>query len=177
MISFHESARAAFGTLAVTAATLACLACGSSGDGTGTTMESAKTCAPDTTPASALATPVVSFEVDVAPIFAKSCAFSTCHGSHGVGNQGVFLGANGTDGIAAVKKSLLAPSQELPSMNFVTPGDPENSFVMRKLDGSTCGLDAQCVGSSCGTSMPQGNDLLPQDQRDTVRRWISQGAK
>ena len=174
MISFDESVRAVVGALVLGALTLAC---GGSGDANGTTTESAKTCSADSTPASQLASPVVSFETDVAPIFAKACAFSSCHGSHGVGNHGLFLAANGSDGMSAVKMSLAGTSQELPSMKFVAPGDPQNSFVLHKLDGSLCGLDAQCVGGSCGVSMPQGNDLLPQASRDTVRRWIAQGAK
>lgn len=174
MISFDESVRAAFAALALGALALAC---GGGGDANGTTTESAKTCSADVASASELASPVVSFETDVAPIFAKACAFSSCHGSHGAGNHGLFLAANGTDGMSAVKTSLAGTSQELPSMKFVAPGDPQNSFVLHKLDGDLCGLDAQCVGGACGVSMPQGNDLLPQASRDTVRRWIAQGAK
>jgi hypothetical protein len=172
MISLHESVRAAVAAVALGAVALAC---GGGGDG-GTTTDSAKTCSADVSSASELASPVVSFETDVAPIFAKSCAFSSCHGSHSAGNHGVFLAANGADGMSAVKTSLAGASQELPSMKFVAPGDPQNSFVMHKLDGSLCGLD-QCVGGACGVSMPQGNDMLPQAARDTVRRWIAQGAK
>ena len=182
MHPFVESRAPALARLAGLAAlaalaALACSACGSSGDGTGTTTDSAKTCSAVVAPASELASPVVSFEVDVAPIFAKSCSFSSCHGSHGAGNHGLFLAATGTDGMSAVKTSLAGTSQELPSMKFVAPGDPENSFVLHKLDGNLCGLDAQCVSGSCGVSMPQGNDLLPQAARDTVRKWIAQGAK
>jgi hypothetical protein len=153
------------------------VACGSSGD-VGTSTDSARTCSADVTPASDLASPVVTFETDVAPIFAKACAFSSCHGSHTVtANHGVFLGAAGADGMSAVKTSLESASHALPSMKYVVPGDVANSFVLHKLDGSLCGLDAQCVGGSCGKSMPEGNDLLPQASRDTVRRWIAQGAK
>ena len=48
---------------------------------------------------------------------------------------------------------------------------------MRKLDGSQCVLDAQCKGGSCQESMPKGDGLLDLATRDTVRRWIAQGAK
>jgi hypothetical protein len=176
MISFDESLRATLGALVLGAISTVAVACGSSGDA-GTTTDSAKTCSADLTPASELASPVVTFETDVAPIFAKACAFSACHGSHGVGNHGVFLGATGADGMTAVKTSLLGASKALPAMKYVMAGDVANSFVLHKLDGSLCGLDAQCVGGSCGRSMPDGNDLLPQASRDTVRRWIAQGAR
>jgi hypothetical protein len=179
MISFDETVRATLGALVLGAISTVAVACGSSGDtGTGTSTDSARTCSADVTPASDPASPVVTFEADVAPIFATSCAFSTCHGSHSVaGNHGVFLGATGAHGMTAVKTSLQGASKALPAMKYVVAGDVANSFVLHKLDGSLCGLDAQCVGGSCGKSMPEGNDLLPQDSRDTVRRWIAQGAK
>ena len=179
MISFDESVRGAFGALVLgTIAALAVACGGGSSDSGATTTDSAKTCSADVTPASELASPVASFETDVAPVFAKACAFSACHGSHSaIANHGVFLGATGADGMTAVKTSLQGASKALPSMKYVVPGDLQNSFVLHKLDGSLCGLDAQCVGGSCGKSMPEGNDLLPQASRDIVRRWIAQGAK
>jgi len=48
---------------------------------------------------------------------------------------------------------------------------------MRKMDASTCTLDAKCTGGSCGQSMPKGDPPLPIDTRDVVRRWILQGAQ
>ncbi len=177
MISFDESVRATLSALVLGAISTVAVACGSSGDA-GTSTDSARTCSADVTPASDLASPVVTFETDVAPIFATACAFSSCHGSHSAtGNHGVFLGATGADGMTAVKTSLQGASKALPAMKYVAAGDVANSFVLHKLDGSLCGLDAQCVGGSCGKSMPEGNDLLPQASRDTVRRWIAQGAK
>lgn len=127
---------------------------------------------------SELSSPPVDFAADVAPLFAQSCAFSSCHGSKGsAGNHGLFLGAKNADEIALAKSGLAGASRALPSMPYVTPGDPEKSFVMRKLDGDTCVFDSQCEGGSCGKSMPSGNDLLPEATRDVVRRWIAQGAK
>jgi hypothetical protein len=67
-------------------------------------------------------------------------------------------------------------------MNFVKAGDPENSFLMLKLDGDQCLHDSQCVKGTCGGVMPLDNakpfdNQLPVSERDTFRRWISQGAK
>jgi hypothetical protein len=155
-------------------------ACSSTSDGgaNGSITDTAKACASVAAPAADLATRPASFEADVAPIFAKSCAFSSCHGSKGSGNHGVFLAARGSaEDAAAVKTSLLSASHALASMPYVTPGDPEHSFLLRKLDGNLCALDAQCAGGSCGKSMPEGNALLPEASRDAVRRWIAQGAK
>ena len=120
------------------------------------------------------ATPVVSFAKDVMPIFGQSCAFSTCHGST-VGNaNGVFLGKDAPRVHAAV---VGMKGDELASMPFVTPGNPRESYLMRKMDGSQCALDAQCTGGSCQGSMPKNEGVLDLATRDTVRRWIAQGAK
>jgi len=118
--------------------------------------------------------PVVSFKTDVFPIFGFSCAFSTCHGSTAGSSNGIFLGGNKPE---TVRTNLVdVPAPELPSMAFVKAGDPRNSYLMRKLDGSNCVLDAQCTDGDCGDSMPQNEDKLAIEQRDLVRRWIAQGA-
>jgi hypothetical protein len=120
------------------------------------------------------AAPVVSFASDVMPIFGQSCAFSTCHGSSSGPANGVFLGKDA----ARVYKAILdVRGDELQTMPFVKAGDPRGSYLMRKMDGSQCALDAQCSGGSCQSSMPKNESLLEVAQRDVVRRWIAQGAK
>lgn len=119
-------------------------------------------------------TPVTKFSQDVVPIFGRSCAFSTCHGSTTGPANGVFLGndpARVHTAIVGVK------SGELGTMNFVTAGDPRQSYLMRKMDGSQCALDAQCKGGTCNDSMPKNDIPLPVETRDIIRRWIAQGAK
>jgi hypothetical protein len=119
--------------------------------------------------------PKVSFAKDVMPLFAQSCAFTSCHGSSAGSANGVFLG--GTDPSKVREAIVDVRSTELPAMSYVQPGAPRESFLMRKMDGSQCVLNAQCTDKDCGQSMPRGEVALPIDQRDTVRRWIAQGAK
>ena len=119
--------------------------------------------------------PTVSFARDVMPIFTQSCAFSSCHGSATGNSNGVFLG--GSDAAKVHRAIVDVRSSKLPTMSFVKPGDPRESFLMRKMDGSHCVLDAQCTGGDCGQSMPRNDETLPVDTRDTVRRWIAQGSK
>lgn len=119
--------------------------------------------------------PTVSLSRDVVPIFKRSCAFTSCHGLQG-SNNGVFLGESG--GPAAVHASVVGRrSSKLQTMDLVKAGDPRESFLMRKVDGSHCVLDAQCTGGTCGESMPRREETLPLEERDTIRRWIAQGAK
>ena len=119
-------------------------------------------------------TPAVSFSKDVMPIFGRSCAFSTCHGSTIGTANGVFLGKDAPRVHAAI---VGVKGEELTTMPFVTAGNPRESYLMRKMDGSQCALDAQCNGGSCQGSMPKNEVALDVSTRDAVRRWIAQGAK
>ena len=134
------------------------------------------TCSDYTPPASFDAlNPTVSFARDVMPIFGEGCAFASCHGSASGNTNGVFLG--GTDPARVHQAIVDVRSSKLPTMSFVKAGDPRESFLLRKMDGSHCVLDAQCTGNDCGQSMPRNDDTLSLDERDTIRRWIAQGAK
>jgi hypothetical protein len=137
-----------------------------------------------------LSTPIVSFRGDVMPIFERSCAIggSTCHGDPNVvASARPFLGYFGGDGgpqlPQAIRSGLVGvKSGEDLLMNLVTAGDPTKSFLMHKMDGDQCTLIQECrIGASyrpnCGVFMPyQAPTLLDVSTRDTVRRWIEQGA-
>ncbi|WP_434045191.1 MULTISPECIES: hypothetical protein [Sorangium] len=130
------------------------------------------------------ATPEVSFRADVLPVFQRGCAFSsTCHGaeagSAGFAYLGPPLSEQATDAqIDAIVAQNVGVASRAPSgMPRIAAGDPANSFLLHKLDGTlTCG-DLECAPDGCGKSMPAGGDTLPAAERDTIRRWIQQGAK
>jgi len=119
--------------------------------------------------------PQVSFSKDVMPIFTQSCAFTSCHGSSTGSANGVFLG--GTDPTRVYQAIVDVRSSELPTMSYVKAGEPRESFLLRKMDGSQCALSSECTGNDCGQSMPRNDETLPIEKRDVVRRWIAQGAK
>ena len=125
-----------------------------------------------------LLTPSMSFQIDVMPVFAKSCASASCHGITDSPRGGLFLGAelkHGSDA-SQVLAGLLKPSAQLPSMPFVTPNDPSNSYLMHKLDGDQCLFQTSCVGGDCQRTMPYDTGTLTVESRDVIRRWIAQGA-
>jgi hypothetical protein len=134
--------------------------------------------------------PQTTFSADVMPILKGHCATSTsCHGSASGSNNGVTLGAVGsTADPHAIRANLVGvASKEDPTMSYVAAGNPESSFLMHKMDGDQCTADSKCTGAppglsppsppSCQNSMPSGLPLLDVSLRDTVRRWIQQGAK
>jgi hypothetical protein len=137
-----------------------------------------------------LSAPAVSFRSEIVPIFQSTCALGgeSCHGDPGVvADHRPFLGLVDGDGGAAASQEVFlglvgVKSTEDLSMNLVAAGNPAASFLMHKLDGDQCTLIAECMtpGSfrpNCGVFMPyQAPTLLPVPIRDTVRRWIQQGA-
>jgi hypothetical protein len=132
----------------------------------------------DTNPGD-LTTPVTTLRANVMPLFNMSCSFSSCHGSVTASKGGIFLGAQGANGMdaAQVRKLLVGVNaDEIPTMPYVTAGDPTKSFLMHKMDGDQATLASQCAPPGCQGTMPQGNDPLPAAERNIIRRWIAQGA-
>ena len=142
------------------------------------------TCTPFTSTVD-LKAPTVSFKTDVMPFFAQACGFSSCHGSSGNPQGGLFLGPQTGADEATVLAKLVGPtSLELPSMPYVTPGDPTKSYLMHKIDGDQCQFDKQCTPqpgalrpARAATRCRKAPISAPTDTRDKVRRWIAQGAQ
>lgn len=93
-------------------------------------------------------------------LFTPTCAVSGCH-TGGAAPQGLRLDE-------ANSYSLLVgvDSAEVPSILRVAPGDPDNSYLIQKLEGT----------ASVGDQMPLGGPPLSQATVDVVRQWITDGA-
>lgn len=101
---------------------------------------------------------------DVQPIFTANCALSGCHA--GAAPQ---LGQNLSAGNAYTSIVNVA-SVEVPSLLRVEPGDPDNSYLVHKIEGT-----AASVGG-VDTRMPLGNPPLSASEIATIRAWIEEGA-
>ena len=82
------------------------------------------------------------------------------------------IGASAPEGLrldAADSYSLLVgvPSAEVPSLLRVMPGNPDESYIVLKLQGSP---------GIVGGQMPLGGPYLPQATIDVIRQWITDGA-
>lgn len=100
--------------------------------------------------------------VNVQTIFTAHCAVAGCH-----------AGASPQEGLnlsqAYAFESLVnVNSSEQPSVKRVHPGQPDNSYLVRKIEG---------VVSIDGDRMPaDGPPYLSSAQNDTIRLWITNGA-
>jgi hypothetical protein len=108
----------------------------------------------------------VTFTAHVQPIFTQNCAFAGgCHAGTSPA-QGMNLAAG-----SAHSNIVNVPALELPSMNRVEPDQPDQSYLVHKVQGTQA-----TVGGS-GDRMPLGGNPLSAEQIGRIRVWISLGAK
>jgi hypothetical protein len=106
--------------------------------------------------------PAVSFASDVQPIFTASCAtLSFCHTGSSP-QEGMNLSAG-----MAYAAIVGVPSMEVPALDRVAPGDPANSYLVRKINGGP---------SILGSQMPLGGPFLSSAEIAVITNWVEQGA-
>lgn len=105
------------------------------------------------------------FSGHVMPILGARCATAGCHGN--------IAPAAGLDLTPAVAyDNLMAYATQNPDMARVTPGNPTNSYLIKKLEtNGLSGLQMPLDPSSPSMSTP-----LSPDEIDVIRTWISYGA-
>lgn len=103
--------------------------------------------------------PIPEWTADVQPIFADNCA--GCHLDGGT--SGSFNFDDGVSDLADV------PSNGS-SLDYVEPGDADNSYLIAKLSGT------QVAAGGTGARMPFGGAALSADDLATIRAWINAGA-
>lgn len=106
--------------------------------------------------------PAVSFASDVQPIFTAHCATAMfCHTGPSPA-QGMNLSAG-----MAYAAIAGVPSMEVPALDRVAPGDPANSYLVRKINGGP---------SILGSQMPLGGPFLSPAEIAVITDWVQQGA-
>ena len=97
----------------------------------------------------------------------KSSAFTVCSGCHTGG--GTSLPASMDLTPANIYASIVGvTSVQKPALMRIKPGDPDNSYVVLKLEGAA---------GIFGARMPFGGPYLDQATIDQVRAWVTAGAQ
>ena len=101
-----------------------------------------------------------SFSTTIQDVFERSsCTSSGCHGSAQAAGLDLRRGAS-----LASLVGVPASSESFPR---VAPGDPDNSYLVIKLEGR----------QSVGSRMPLSRAALDEIDLTNIRNWIAQGAK
>ena len=94
-------------------------------------------------------------------VFTPSCASVNCH--KGSSSQhGLDLSSG-----AAYSNLVNVPSGQMPALNLVTHGNPNQSYLVQKIEGT----------AEIGDRMPLNGQVLEYDFQQLVRNWIAEGAK
>ena len=125
-------------------------------------------CQPESESREGLTTPnavnqkgAISHAVDIQPIWNESCT-NGCH----PGNDSMLS----LEPEFAWKTMVGIPSVEIPLMDRVEPGEPDQSYLVHKIE------DTHLDVGGMGFAMPNFSDLLAEDEIQLVRDWIEQGA-
>lgn len=105
--------------------------------------------------------PVMSLDEIQAQVFTPRCAL--CH--FGSGNELPFS-MDLSDAAASFDNLVNVSSEQVPGLLRVNPGNPDDSYLVHKLEGT------QAVGDR----MPQGGPFLDEDTIQGIRAWIAAGA-
>ena len=100
----------------------------------------------------------VDYATQIQPVFNSRC--TECH-SGGSAPQGLRL-----DAANSYANLVNVASHEVPSLQRVEPGDPDNSYLVQKIEGT----------AAVGGRMPLGRAPLTAAQIALIRQWISEGA-
>lgn len=96
-------------------------------------------------------------------IFNTSCALSNCHAG-----QNAPMQLNLSEG-AARANLVGVESREVPSLLRVDPGNPDDSYIVIKIEGTDPRLQ--------GARMPLNMPALDAEEIAVVREWIAEGAE
>ena len=125
----------------------------------------------------------LTLKTDILPIFSNvmssGCTLSLCHSNTApnVPKLGPSNGMVDAAGLEAIRNALLAASTQVPALKIVSPGKPEESYLMNKIDGTLSCMGFSCqTAAGCGERMPQLLPPLDTEKINKIRDWIKQGA-
>jgi hypothetical protein len=98
-------------------------------------------------------------------IFVPSCAVSSCHAGNPPPSAPMSLEQG-----QAYASLVGAPSDEMPTLPRVAPGQPDQSYLLYKLRGT-----AGSIGG-VATQMPLGQAPLTDAEIADIETWIANGA-
>ena len=115
------------------------------------------------------ATPTISFSMDIQPIFNRSCALVSCH-TGAVPAQGQDLSPG-----VAYGQVVNVSSTEQPKLKRVRPGDPNNSYLVRKIQGGP-NISGVLMPNGCPGVPQNGAQCLTADEIAAIVQWVTECA-
>ncbi|MEZ5004577.1 MAG: T9SS type A sorting domain-containing protein [Chitinophagales bacterium] len=113
-------------------------------------------------------------------IFQTSCTFSSCH-NNAAPSLGLDLQGSGPNAMMDVYNNIVnvAPMNVHAvgeNNKYIAPGDPERSFLFRKINGNGELDGSLFLHEDEGDPMPKSAEPLGAEDLELVRQWILHGA-
>jgi hypothetical protein len=115
------------------------------------------------------AIPIVRLSSNVQPILDQSCAVAGCHLGP-VSVQGMDLSAGKT-----FSSTVEVKSTEIPRLLRITPGKPNDSYLVQKIEGIP-GITGLQEPPGCPGTALNGAQCLSVEDITVIRQWITEGA-
>ena len=115
------------------------------------------------------AIPIVRLSSNVQPIVDQSCAVAGCHLGP-VSAQGMDLSAGKT-----FSSTVEVKSTEIPRLLRITPGKPNDSYLVQKIEGIP-GIAGLQEPPGCPGPPLNGAQCLSVEDITVIRQWITEGA-
>ncbi len=132
--------------------------CAGSGGGGGTSTPTQPACKPPAGGAT------ISFANNIQPIFTRTCAIPACHVPPAAGGNLDLTPGQAYGQLVRVKSTQQA-------LRRVKPGDPNASYLVRKIEGGPQ-IAGAMMPSGCPTALP----CLTPDEVQAIRQWITECA-
>ena len=100
-----------------------------------------------------------------AKVFGPTCSIGGCH--TGPTSNALPSGMNLTSTANSFAALVNVPSLQIPAIDRIEPGDPDNSYLIQKIEGAPGIVDQR---------MPEGGPFLDQATIDMIRQWVTEGA-
>jgi hypothetical protein len=112
----------------------------------------------------------VSFASNVQPIFNRSCALAAaCHlGAAAAGALDLSVGESHEELVDEA-------SSQQPALRLVAPGRPDDSYLVRKIEGGPA-IAGALMPQGCPGTPQQGAQCLTPDDIEAIRTWITECA-
>lgn len=142
----------------ITGALLAAALAGCAGSGDGDDSGGGNGCVPPEEP-------TISFATNVQPLYDASCALAGCH-----------LGAAPAGGLTLAAGAAWAATVDVkaiqrPKLFLVEPGDPDASYLIRKIEGGP-DIAGDLMPRGCPGAGENGAVCLTADDITAIRQWI-----
>ena len=115
------------------------------------------------------ATPTISFSTNIQPIFNASCALAGCHvGPVPTGPVDLSVGQ-------AYAQTVNVKSAQVPTLKRFLPGKPDDSYIIRKIEGGPNIAGVQ-MPQGCPGACLNGAKALTPDNIAAIRQWVTECA-